>query len=382
VLTQLLFAPDPNAEHASEPGSSRAGTPSLIDLSPNYVSSPSERYTALPPEDRLAILVFMCDIAVSSKAIHQYMETCEEQLTALRKEKIEVNRARKQLCVPLFFLTLAALILDRADSIEERDALLEETKEKEKAAENGAADDDAANGELSDLSDVSTENGSESGAKASKAKDLRRKAQSQAHAKQREAARAQTASQKKALAERRRLDEEVNKLERRLEGIERDFRKLLGSIRVKPIGRDRFYNRVWWFDGVGAASLVGSGGTVQYQTGRLFIQGPSPFDKEVMDRREDNVRERRLGEEGEEGMLESSEWAVFGEIEEVRRFAWRRRAVADGWLSVQIDEFAAWLNPKGLREVQLKNQLTKWWPHIAPGMRKRHAVSLTIAPHV
>ena len=66
-------------------------------LSPNNPSTPGERYWFLPPEDRVAILSFLCDIAVSSKAIHAYMELCEEQLTALRKEKIEVNRSRKQL---------------------------------------------------------------------------------------------------------------------------------------------------------------------------------------------------------------------------------------------------------------------------------------------
>ena len=41
------------------------------------------------------IIAFMCNLAVSSKAIHAHMETCEEQLTALRKEKIEVNRTKK-----------------------------------------------------------------------------------------------------------------------------------------------------------------------------------------------------------------------------------------------------------------------------------------------
>ena len=39
-----------------------------------------------------------------------------------------------------------------------------------------------------------------------------------------------------------------------------------------------------------------------------------------------------------------------------------------------MDEFLAWLNPKGNRELALKNALTKWWPHIAPGIRKRITV--------
>lgn len=35
----------------------------------------------------------------------------------------------------------------------------------------------------------------------------------------------------------------------------------------------------------------------------------------------------------------------------------------------------AWLNPKGHREVALKSVLTKWWPHITSGLRRRVAVS-------
>lgn len=59
-------------------------------------ATPAVRYYTLSPKDRLEILSFMCNLSVSSKAIHAHMETCEEQLTALRKEKIEVNRTKKQ----------------------------------------------------------------------------------------------------------------------------------------------------------------------------------------------------------------------------------------------------------------------------------------------
>lgn len=57
--------------------------------------SPADLYYKLPAKDRVDIITFMCNLAVSSKAIHIHMETCEEQLTALRKEKIEVNRTKK-----------------------------------------------------------------------------------------------------------------------------------------------------------------------------------------------------------------------------------------------------------------------------------------------
>ncbi|KAF5374801.1 hypothetical protein D9758_000115 [Tetrapyrgos nigripes] len=336
VLTKLLFAPDSTQEPISSPSSSRVSSPSTSPIQSQLYTVPStpvERYPSLPAADRIAILSFMTNLAISSKAIHAHMESCEEQLTALRKEKIEVNRQKKQFA-------------------EEMNNLMDETKEE-------APEEDATMQDASDLSDAPTsDNGSDS-ASAGKSKkkkgDLRQKAQLQAHAKQREAARAKQASVKQAMAEHRRLDEEVNKLERRLEAIEREFRKLLGGVRVKPMGKDRFHNRVWWFDGLGSASLVGSGGVTQYGAGRLFIQGPSEFDIELLERRTDeDIVARRLEEEGEEGMLGSGDWAVYSDLDE-------------------LEEYVAWLNSKGHRELALKQSLTRWWVHITAGVRKRTA---------
>ena len=241
---------------------------------------------------------------------------------------------------------------------------------KEGTPKTNGIEDEAGAHESSELSEVpgsDAENGGLSSGKRSK--ESRRKTQ----AKERELARAKLASAKQAIAEHRRLDEEVNKLERRLEGIEREFRKLLGAVRVKPLGRDRFYNRIWWFDGMGSASLIGSGGTVQYGTGRIFIQGPSEFDIEVVQRRDEDVTARRLEEEGEEGTLGVGEWAVYDDIETVSGLvhtSHRNRLTAIS----KVDQFVAWLNPKGVRELALKNTFTKWWPHIGPGMRRRSAV--------
>lgn len=93
-MTKLLFAPYTASEYAD----SRAPTPTNgAEPMLNSISSPYERYYSLPPEDRVTILAFMSNLAISSKAVHAHMESCEEQLTALRKEKIEVNRMKKQL---------------------------------------------------------------------------------------------------------------------------------------------------------------------------------------------------------------------------------------------------------------------------------------------
>ena len=209
-------------------------------------------------------------------------------------------------------------------SQEEMASLLEDIKE-ENPASNNSTEEDIVMQDCSELSDVS-EMGSEStsvavGKKSARQKDLRIKTQTIAHSKEREAARMKQAAQKQAIAEHRRVDEEVNKIERRLEGIEREFRRLLGGVRVKPLGRDRFFNRIWWFDGMGSASLVGSGGTALYGSGRLFIQGPSEFDDDILQKRQyienDDIESRRLEEEGKDGILGPNEWAVYNDLEEV-----------------------------------------------------------------
>lgn len=174
------------------------------------------------------------------------------------------------------------------------------------------------------LSEDNSENGSFAGHRASSAQrklTLKLKAQhSQALAKQREVERQKLQSKKEAQKERKRLEEEMAKCDRRLDILERDFRKFLGNIRLRPLGKDRFYNRFWWFDGCGTTSLVGSGGIIQYGTGRVFIQGPSEFDCELLDRREDDIHERRVEEEGAEGILKMGEWAAYSEPEEVREY--------------------------------------------------------------
>lgn len=67
--------------------------------------------------------------------------------------------------------------------------------------------------------------------------------------------------------------------------VEREFRRWQGVSRCRPLGKDRFFCRYWWFDGIGCSSLVREGlaagagtGGVQYGAGRLFVQGPSAED--------------------------------------------------------------------------------------------------------
>ena len=95
-----------------------------------------------------------------------------------------------------------------------------------------------------------------------------------------------------------------------------------------------------------------------WSTGRVFVQGPSELDRDLLDKREvedGDVKKRRLEEEGVEGMLGVNEWAVYSEPE-------------------QVEELVTWLNTKGIRENALKNSVTKWMSHITSGIRKRLTV--------
>lgn len=50
------------------------------------------------------------------------------------------------------------------------------------------------------------------------------------------------------------------------------------TLRVKPLGRDRFYNRYIYLDNIGTADTYG--------TGRLYIQSPSEIDIQILRERD------------------------------------------------------------------------------------------------
>jgi hypothetical protein len=178
------------------------------------------------------------------------------------------------------------------------------------------------------------------------------------HGKERAQARIKAAELKSTLAERRKLDEDLNRQERRLEAIEREFRQLFGVGRTRHLGKDRFFNRYWWLDGMGSGQLISSNGTTAYGTGRLFVQGPNPFDLLIIESRGQGVvSARQNDEEAPHGPLAPGAWAVYSDPQE-------------------IEDLVAWLNVKGQRELSLKNVVTKWMDHIVGGMKRRQLVSL------
>ena len=124
------------------------------------------------------------------------------------------------------------------------------------------------------------------------------------------------------------LEEQLRLNSERDDETEREFRRYLGVTRCRPLGRDRFHCRYWWFDGIGGMNLAGTGkGEVTYGTGRLFLQGPSVEDWELIcdSRKEEgdgikSMHERRMREEvvdDPSALLGPDEWAYYEDEDEV-----------------------------------------------------------------
>lgn len=106
--------------------------------------------------------------------------------------------------------------------------------------------------------------------------------------KQRAADKEKKAGSKHVATEKKRLLDEEEIAERRLRELEYEFRSAIYTLRARPLGLDRFGNKVWWMDGLGSAPLgagdVGQSGTkaAVWGTGRVYLQGPDDGEVEML----------------------------------------------------------------------------------------------------
>ncbi|KZT59680.1 hypothetical protein CALCODRAFT_481381 [Calocera cornea HHB12733] len=373
------------------------------------------RYPTLPIPDKLALLKFLTEVAVVSKTIKGFLEAGDAQLTELRKEKIELNRERKRMAEEIAAVEekinppkteeeqaaeaaaeAAAAAADPEQSKSGKGKKADGKTSKAGSADTPQGSSDAeemevdvspsrskkANGKSkldiaetpmdSDIDmdaetpeiDPYSDGGSDSGSpaphligrqtsrqKSLLQKHLQREAEEALAAERRSAAKVASAALRTLHAEKRRLEDEDLRYLKRLEAIEREFRKLLAAQRQKPMGKDRFHNLIWWFDGMGGQNLTGAGGNYVWQTARVFVQGASEPDRRFWETAE-NFEERAKEEECETGMLAPGEWAYYDTVEEV-------------------EDFMLWMNVKGRREFNLERQFHHWGEYIMGGMRRR-----------
>jgi len=333
----------------------------------------AERYPLLPLSDKIHVLQFLCELAVLTRGVKAYYDTCETHLTELRKERVEISRTRRRTCVgPTHHRLEQRVALDAPAEGEAMDVEPDEPEPEAPAAE--VSDSESERDELA--SDHGSE-GADGSAGASdwdtsdsegvrderykrlagtRQEALREKAQQrEAEAARLAAAQARAAEQvretKQLREERRRLEDTAARLARREEALEREFRRYAQIPRLRPLGRDRFLDRYYWLDGIGAAAPSGA-----YQTARIFVQAPSRREWEALCTQyaegRDALAQRRSREHGASTAWECGSWGVYTQPE-------------------QVEELIAWLRPRGVREQALKAQLLKYRDAMEGGMRRR-----------
>lgn len=137
------------------------------------------------------------------------------------------------------------------------------------------------------------------------------------------------AESKHLAAEKKRLQDEEDALAHKLRTLEHDFRSHLYTLRARPLGTDRYGNKVWWMDGLGSAPLYVSGtegSKPAIGTARLYLQGADDTELEWCRQATafdgwpalsaSEVDARRQKDEGD-GRLKPGEWAMYDSVEQV-----------------------------------------------------------------
>ncbi|CAJ0916343.1 3906_t:CDS:10 [Entrophospora sp. SA101] len=140
----------------------------------------------------------------------------------------------------------------------------------------------------------------------------------------------------KALILKQLKDEEIS-LQRKEEQIEKDKKKY-AMPRSIPLGYDRFYNKYFYFDGLGIA--VGE----KYGTGKIWVQVPQEQDLRMLTDRD--VQHYYKRKKAEDSGMNFGQWGYYEDVSD-------------------------WLNTKGNRESVLKSKLLNRYQELSACLMKR-----------
>jgi hypothetical protein len=305
------------------------------------LSKPEKRWVTLHHTHKLDIIAWIIDLVAQTGVIRDFMEESTTALTEVRKEQVDVKREWKKMQAELAALEPKKEVNGEGDAEVDGDgdvpmkaersitpsipALASDRDELEETPPPSDDENQVTSPLSSDPLHTIVAGAARRQAMASKAAE---RAEEEALRLQRAKAERETIKAKKneskALsAEKKRLIEEEERLTNRLRELELDFRTHIYTLRSRPIGVDRFGNKVWWMDGIGSGVPLSSSYSVEkgYGTGRLYLQGVEEEDEEYMigvaDCSREEVKDRRKKEEGD-GLLGPGEWGVYDTPEQVR----------------------------------------------------------------
>jgi hypothetical protein len=322
-------------------------------------------YNNLNINFRISALEIIIQLTVTTEAFRDQLVAAAQEMTKLRKEKIEFQRKRKELADDLFRLDL-----DRKISLPENTpASPTDNKDNE--------DVDMSMTSVNDDSKEARDAGANEAEDATAAKSRTRTSNKNKRKAAAEEARKEKAKKVKAEAEKTKKQKEWEKLlaaidtkkeelkdcEANINELDDDLRETMVH-RSKVLGKDRFLNKYYWFEHNGMPfGGVPNSSTAEYgyANGRIWVQGPDEYElqpnleepalSQDLQRFGYTIPQRKQREEGSTHLSTSSEWGYYDDPED-------------------IDKLLVWLDERGHRERVLRKELQAFRERIVEYMRK------------
>jgi hypothetical protein len=336
-----------------------------IDL-PATQETAQERYAQLNVNLRISALEMITLLSIATPAIKLFLETCSDDMTEVRKRKIEHQREKKACMEQL--------------QIKDRDRKILWPQNMPDSPKAESAEPVSLNGDVDDTLETNGAGSSDpedeapTGRSLRRASDRKRKRdEDNARREKEKAEKAEAAKKenkqskefKKLLKDIDELKERIYEHEAKIQECDADLREA-NVQRTKVLGKDRFCNRYYWFErngqpfgGLPSSSTAAYG----YANGRIWVQGPDEMElngfvnlppdqqKEYRARFGITTIERRKQEEGATSLLNAQEWGFIDDPD-------------------RLDNLISWLDERGEREKKLRKELCDWRDIIVEYMEK------------
>ncbi|KAJ1976459.1 hypothetical protein H4R35_002689 [Dimargaris xerosporica] len=286
-----------------------------------YAKTPADFMNALESltvDEKLTIFEQLVNDTSASWTIRNFIEECHENLSALRKDRIEANKELKK-------------------ATDERQQLVKELE----APSHQGSPAPGGDGAITDTD------------RAVSSADLRK------------AARVKEYERQEGQRALRKAYETEDRLTRRVDQLNRSARRDK-AFRVTPLGMDRYYNSYWFFDGIGGALSNG--------TGRLFVKYVTPGDPTLQSH--DWSWDRLVQ------LMPADAYPPLRHLQTMSKstpIATANGSSTPAWSALwgyysqpeELEQLLQWLNPKGVREMALLTELEYLQPAILRSMKKR-----------
>ncbi|KAI1005140.1 hypothetical protein K3495_g3079 [Podosphaera aphanis] len=330
-----------------------------------------QQYNRLNVNLRIQVLQILCMLAIDTKAIRTYMEECNEQMTILRKEKIQWQRDRKKYLEKLRMLNEERKIqlpsnLPSSPEIRSVAKIMDDDEETINAMEEAQNSVDDENlGTDGDMQQLRSLRRGQDRALQSKRK---RQAQqvNKVKAEQKPKTTKQTKQFTKLLKDIQKTQDQILKCESEIEILDNDLREA-DCPRTRILGKDRFWNRYFWFErnGMPYGGLPNSStAEAGYANGCIWVQGPddieregfidmnSEWQNEYKERFGMTVPERKQLEEGMTNLFSPHQWGFYDDPK-------------------ALDSLISWLDVRGFNELKLHKELKLYRDRISSNMENR-----------